>query len=156
MNSFEPHITVACVVEQEGRFLFVHELSGGKPVYNQPAGHVEFGETLTQAACRETQEETAWQVEITDLLGWYVFQPYPGAGIYYRTCFVARPVQHYPNQPLDTGILDALWLTPEQLRTRREQHRSVLVERCLDDYLSGRRLPLDTIYHHPWPQPASQ
>lgn len=151
MNSFEPHITVACVVEQDGKFLFVREMSKGLDVINQPAGHVEFGETLMQAAYRETLEETAWQVEITDLLGWYIFQPSRGAGVYYRTCFVARPLRHDPKQKLDKGIIEALWLTADQFRERRQQHRSPLVERCLDDYLSGRRLPLDTIYQHPWP-----
>lgn len=151
MNSFEPHITVACVVEQDGRFLFVREMSKGQEVINQPAGHAEFGETLVQAAYRETLEETAWQVEITDLLGWYIFQPHKGGGVYYRTCFVARPLSHDPRQKLDTGILEAVWLTPEELRAQRDQHRSALVERCLDDYLAGRRLPLDTIYQHPWP-----
>ena len=151
MNSFEPHITVACVVEQDGRFLFVREMSKGQEVLNQPAGHVEFGENLMQAAYRETLEETAWQVEITDLLGWYIFQPFRGAGVYYRTCFVARPVSHDPGQKLDTGILGSECLTPDELRSRRPQHRSALVEKCLDDYLSGRRLPLDTIYQHPWP-----
>ncbi len=70
MNSFEPHITVATVVEQDGRLLFVREHQDGALVLNQPAGHVEFGEDLMQAAYRETLEETAWQVEVTDLLGW--------------------------------------------------------------------------------------
>ncbi len=90
-------------------------------------------------------------MEITDLLGWYIFQPHKGAGVYYRTCFVARPISHDPRQKLDTGILEAEWLTPDEFRARRHQHRSALVEKCLDDYLSGRRLPLDSIYQPPWP-----
>jgi len=151
MNSFEPHITVATVVEQEGRLLFVREMKGGQAVLNQPAGHAEFGEDLMQAAYRETLEETAWRVEITDLLGWYIFQPNPGGGVYYRTCFLARPLGHDPHQKLDTGILEALWLTPEELAARDGEHRSPLVQRCVDDYRSGRRLPLDAIYQHPWP-----
>ncbi|MBL7249966.1 NUDIX hydrolase [Alloalcanivorax sp. C16-2] len=151
MNSFEPHITVATIVEQEGRLLFVREMQAGQAVLNQPAGHAEFGEDLMQAAYRETLEETAWRVEITDLLGWYIFQPRPGAGVYYRTCFVARALGHDPHQKLDTGILEALWLSPEELQARRDEHRGPLVERCVADYLSGRRLPLDAIYQHPWP-----
>ena len=151
MNSFEPHITVATIVEQEGRLLFVREMQAGQAVLNQPAGHAEFGEDLLQAAYRETLEETAWRVEITDLLGWYIFQPHKGAGVYYRTCFVARPLGHDPRQKLDHGILEALWLSPEQIRERRAEHRGPLVGRCVEDYLSGRRLPLDAIYQHPWP-----
>lgn len=151
MNSFEPHITVATVVEQAGRLLFVREMQAGHAVINQPAGHAEFGENLLQAAYRETLEETAWRVEITDLLGWYIFQPRKGAGVYYRTCFVARPLGHDPQQKLDHGILEALWLTPDQFAERRDEHRGPLVGRCVEDYLRGRRLPLDAIYQHPWP-----
>ncbi len=142
---------MAWVVEQDGRFLLCGEMRKGEEVLNKPAGHVEFGENLMQAAYRETLEESAWQVEITDLLGWYIFQPHKGAGVYYRTCFVARPISHDPRQKLDTGILEAEWLTPDEFRARRHQHRSALVEKCLEDYLSGRRLPLDSIYQHPWP-----
>lgn len=151
MNSFEARITVATIVEREGRLLFVRELQAGQAVINQPAGHAEFGEDLMQAAYRETLEETAWRVEITDLLGWYIFQPQRGGPVYYRTCFVARAVGHDPKQKLDQGILEALWLTPEELAERRGEHRSALVARCVDDYLGGRRLPLDAIYQHPWP-----
>lgn len=152
MNSFEPHITVATIVEQDGRFLFVREDDGsGRLVINQPAGHVEAGETLIQAAFRETLEETAWQVEATALLGTYIFQPRIRGGIYYRFCFIARPLQHDAAQRLDRGIVEALWLTPEELAERRNEHRSPLVARCLDDYLTGQRLPLSSVYQHPWP-----
>jgi 8-oxo-dGTP pyrophosphatase MutT (NUDIX family) len=151
MNSFDPHITVATVVEQDGRFLLVREHAGGQLVLNQPAGHVEAGESLVQAAFRETLEETAWQIEITDLLGLYVYQPVRGAGVYYRICFVGRALHHDPKQKLDTGIVGAEWLTAEELRRCPGEHRSPLTQRCVDDYLSGRRLPLDSIYQHPWP-----
>ncbi|PKM23025.1 MAG: NUDIX hydrolase [Gammaproteobacteria bacterium HGW-Gammaproteobacteria-14] len=151
MNSFEPHITVATIVERDGHFLMVREESEGRIVLNQPAGHVEAGESLIQAAFRETLEETAWQVEITGLLGLYVYQPRRGAGVYYRICFSAEPRQHDPRQKLDTGIIEAVWLTPEALHERHMEHRGPLVQRCIDDYLSGRRLPLDAIYQHPWP-----
>lgn len=151
MNSFEPRITVATVVEQDGRFLMVREHADGKLVLNQPAGHVEAGESVVQAAFRETLEETAWQVEITALLGFYVYQPKRGGAIYYRSCFVGTPIKHDSGQKLDTGIVAAEWLSADELRACPKEHRSPLVMRCIDDYLSGRRLPLDAIYQHPWP-----
>ena len=151
MNSFEPRITVATVVEDQGKFLMVREMSDGKPVLNQPAGHVEAGESLQQAAFRETLEETAWQVEITGLLGTYIYQPYRGAGVYYRFCFVARALKHDAAQKLDRDIIEAVWLDAHALKANSAEHRSPLVAQCLDDYLKGRRLPLDSIYQHPWP-----
>lgn len=151
MNSIEPHITVATVIERNGKFLLVREHAAGQEVLNQPAGHVEAGETLIQAAFRETLEETAWQVEITDFLGVYVYQPAPGGAVYYRFCFVASALQHDSSQKLDRGIIEALWLSAAELRAATEQHRSPLVMRCMDDYLSGQRMPLSSLYQHPWP-----
>lgn len=151
MNSFEPHITVATVVEQQGQFLFVHELQKNQLVYNQPAGHVEINETLIEAAVRETLEETAWHVEITDYIGLYVYQPSCDNKIYYRHCFAARPLRHETGQALDIGIAAAVWFSADDIMAKAHEHRSPLLARCLQDYLSGRRLPLDSIYQHPWP-----
>lgn len=151
MNSFAPRITVATIVEQEGRFLFVEELQGEQLVLNQPAGHVEKGESLPQAAFRETLEETAWTVEIGDLVGIYIYQPRPNAGVYYRFCFVGKPLRHDRYQKLDSGIQGAVWLTAEELANRHQQHRSPLVAKCLEDYLAGQRLPQQAVYQHPWP-----
>lgn len=151
MNSFEPRITVATMVEQDQALLCVREDKAHGRVINQPAGHVEHGESLSQAAFRETLEETAWRVEITDLLGIYIFQPEVGAPVYHRYCFVAEPRHHDPGQRLDSDIHEALWLLPSELQQRHSEHRSPLVGRCLQDYLNGRRLPLDAIYEHPWP-----
>lgn len=150
MNSFTPHITVATLVEQDDRFLLVRERANGQEVINQPAGHVEAGETLIQAAFRETLEETAWQVEITALLGIYIYQPAVNKGVFHRFCFVATPLRHDAGQSLDTGILEAIWLTADEVR-QQDNLRSPLVSRCIEDYQSGRRLPLDCIYQHPWP-----
>lgn len=152
MNSFEPRITVASIVEQDNRFLFVREsIHGQAPVLNQPAGHVEAGESLIQAVFRETLEETAWQVKVQSLIGIYVFQPNINGPVYYRFCFEAKALSHDPKLKLDKGIIEACWLTPEELANCPEQHRSPLVQRCLNDYLNGQRLPLDMIYQHPWP-----
>lgn len=151
MNSFEPRITVATIVENDGKLLLVREHANGKLVLNQPAGHVEAGESLTQAAFRETLEETAWQVEITDFLGTYIFQPTRGAGVYYRFCFIAKPIRFDNKQKLDRDIVEALWLSLDELAAQSKDHRSPLVAQCVDDYVSGRRLPLESIYQHPWP-----
>lgn len=151
MNSFEPRITVATIVEQDGKFLLVRELANGKPVLNQPAGHVEAGESLLQAAFRETLEETAWQVEVNGFIGTYIYQPNRDTAVYYRFCFIASALSHDARQKLDRDILEAVWLTRDELQSAESDLRSPLVLRCIDDYLSGRRLPLDSIYQHPWP-----
>lgn len=151
MNSFEPRITVATIVEQDGKFLLVRELAAGKQVLNQPAGHVEAGESLVQAAFRETLEETAWQVGVEGFIGTYIYQPTLDAAVYYRFCFIASALKHDTRQKLDRDIIEAVWLTRDELQAHTDELRSPLVLRCIDDYLSGRRLPLDSIYQHPWP-----
>ena len=149
--AWQSRVTVAVVVEREGRFLLVEEdvENWDKPVFNQPAGHVEKGETLVEAARREALEETGWDVEITGLLGFYTYTPPHAVDdfTYYRVCFIARPVHHY-NQPLDEGILRAVWMTLEELEAGGHA-RSPLVPRCLRDYLAGKRYPLELIYEHP-------
>ncbi len=145
---WEPHVTVACIVERNGEFLIVEEESLGKRVYNQPAGHVESGETLVEAAIRETQEETGWKVEPTAVLGMYVHTSPHSQVTYYRTCFIANAIEHYPNQALDNGIIQALWLSPEVIKADPSRCRSPVVFKSIDDYLKGRNFPLDCIYEH--------
>lgn len=153
MNSFTPHITVATVVEDNGRFLLVHEKEHEQEqlCLNQPAGHVQAGETLPQAAFRETLEKTGWQVEITHYLGLYIYQATLGGAVYYRHCFSATPISHDRCLRLSARIEAVLWLAPDELHARRQEHSSPMVTRGLDDYLAGRRLPLDTIRQHAWP-----
>ncbi len=151
MNSFQPHITVATMVEQQGRLLLVREIANGREVINQPAGHVEAGERLVQAAFRETLEETAWRVTVRAFLGVYIFQPRPEAGVFHRYCFIAEPDTRDPAQRLDDGIVEALWLTPAEIEARMDDHRSPLVWQCVRDWQRGRSLPLELIYEHPWP-----
>lgn len=140
-----PHITVATVVPQEGRFLMVRERSLNELVYNQPAGHVEVGETLLTAAKRETLEETGWQVRIQALLGVYSY-PQSANGIHYlRHCFIATPeLQLYP-QPPDAEIESALWMTIEELQGLKAQLRSPMVLRAIEDYLAGEAYPLSLL-----------
>ncbi len=146
-----PHVTVATVIEQDDHFLLVHEYADqDAAVYNQPAGHVEAGETLIAAAVRETREETAWLVEITGLLGLYVYTPPHRQDLtYYRICFIAHPLQHFAEQALDEGIISADWIPYAQL-THMTNLRSPLVQRCIDDYRAGQRFPLHLIHEHIW------
>lgn len=142
--NFTPHITVACIIERDGRFLFVREHTSRGIAINQPAGHLEAGETLQQAALRETLEETGWHVEVTALTGLYLYQA-PNGVTYQRLCFAARPVQQVPDARLDSEIIEPMWLTLAELQARPEQLRSPLVTRCIQDYLAGSSYPLDIL-----------
>ncbi|WP_028693695.1 NUDIX hydrolase [Pseudomonas cremoricolorata] len=135
--NWQPHITVATVVEDDGKFLFVEEFKAGSQVFNQPAGHLEAHETLSQAALRETLEETAWDVELTGVVGIYLYTAPSNGVTYQRICFAAKPVRHHPDRALDSDITRAVWLTREQLLAEPQRWRSELVPRCLDDYLAG-------------------
>ncbi|MBI4692894.1 MAG: NUDIX hydrolase [Gammaproteobacteria bacterium] len=141
-----PNVTVAAILEREGRFLFVEEDADGRIVYNQPAGHLDPGETLLQACARETLEETGWTMEPTALVGAYLLEARGGATTYLRFCFAGRLVAHDPARKLDTEIRRIVWLTRDELVAESAKHRSQLVLRCVDDYLAGRRFPLDFIH----------
>lgn len=144
MSQWHPHSTVATVVERNGLFLIVEEMIEGRILYNQPAGHLEANETLAEGALRETLEETAWDVHLTALLGLYHYTTADGT-CYIRTCFVAEPVQQHAERALDTGVLRALWLSRDELVARKDQLRSQIVLRVIDDYLAGRHYPLSLI-----------
>ena len=140
-----PILTVAAVVERDGRYLFVEEQTHAGLRLNQPAGHVEAGESIAAAAVRETLEESAWDVEPVALVGVYHWEAYDHGATFVRFTFAAIPRRHDPARPLDTGIVRALWLTYEESVTRASQHRSPLVLRSLDDFRSGVRWPLGVI-----------
>ncbi len=146
---WEPHVTVAVVVERDGRFLMVEEEAElGRVVYNQPAGHVEKGETLEQAAVREAREETGWDVQLTAFLGLYVYTPPFNRDLtYYRACYLAAGQTHHADRKLDEGILRAVWMTREELAAS-ERLRSPLVLKCVDDALAGQRFPLALVHEH--------
>lgn len=147
MTQWTPHKTVATVVEKDGHFLIVEESVEGKVVYNQPAGHLEQGESLFDGAIRETLEETAWLVTLTGFLGLYQYTAESNHICYVRSCFIATPRQHYPDKPLDTGVLRAVWMTRADLLKRQEQMRSPIVLKVIDDYLAGRHYPLDLVHY---------
>ncbi|WP_312315755.1 NUDIX hydrolase [Stenotrophomonas sp.] len=136
-----PHVTVATVVVRDGRLLLVEEAIEGRRVLNQPAGHLEPDESLAAAAVRETQEETGWQVALTAFIGCYQWTA-PDGTAFLRFAFAADPISHDPTQPLDAGILQALWLTPAELRSDPDRLRSPLVRQVVEDYLAGQRHPL--------------
>ena len=147
---WQPDVTVATVVVRDGRLLVVEEEVRGQRVLNQPAGHLEPDESLLEAALRETLEETGWQVRLTAFVGAYQWKaPDDSAGgsgrHYLRMAFAAEPVSHDPARSLDEGIVQALWLTPAELRAEAARHRSPLVWRVVEDYLAGRRHPLDAL-----------
>ena len=151
---WQPDVTVATLVVRDGRLLTVEEHVRGRLVLNQPAGHLEPDESLFEAALRETLEETGWRVRLTAFVGAYQWKaPDESAGgsgrHYLRMAFAAEPVAHEPDRPLDEGIVQALWLTPEELRAQRERHRSPLVWRAVEDFLGGRRHPLDALTQVP-------
>lgn len=142
---WNPDVTVAAVVERDGRFLVVEERIGGRLVLNQPAGHLERDETLIDAVVRETREESAWRLHPQALVGVYLWRnPDNGRG-FLRFAFCGSVDDHHANQPLDTGIQRALWLSAAELRANPARLRSPLVLRCLDDYLAGVRRPLETV-----------
>jgi len=143
--SWHPHTTVATVVERDGRFLMVEENADGEVVFNQPAGHLEAGESLIQAACRETLEETGWAVDVVNFLGIYHYTSTANGVCYVRCCFIARPLHRDHGRQLDAEIIQAHWLTPEQIRQPGRRLRSPIVLRVLDDYLQGTAYPLSLI-----------
>lgn len=142
--SFTPHITVASIVEQDGRFLFVRERTSRGIVINQPAGHLDPEETLEQAAVREVLEETGWHIEPYAITGLYLYKAHNGI-TYQRLCFAARALGAKENAQLDKEIIEPLWLTKQELLAEQEQWRSPLVMQCLQDYLSGPHYPLDML-----------
>lgn len=142
---FRPDVTVAVVVERDDRFLFVEERVRGELVVNQPAGHLEPGETLIEAAVRETLEETAWEVEPTALVAIYQWvAPHDGQQVL-RFTFCGRALREHAGRALDAGIERALWLPAEALVGAAFRPRSPLVPRSVEDYRAGRRLPLDLL-----------
>lgn len=140
-----PEVTVAAVVERNGRFLCVEELISGRLVLNQPAGHLEDHETLLEAVIRETREETAWRFHPEALVGIYLWRSPDTERSFLRFAFCGTVDDHRADLPLDAGIQRALWLSREQLLAQAGRLRSPMVMRCLDDHALGRRWPLATV-----------
>lgn len=140
-----PHVTVASVVADRDRFLMVEEEIHGELRINQPAGHLEPGESLVAAARRETLEETGWDIELDRFIGvaqWY--SPVHDHHVV-RFAFAGHTLRHHPERPLDVGIQRALWLTYPEIAALGGRLRSPLILATLDDWLGGQRLPLATL-----------
>jgi len=140
-----PVVTVATIVMRDDAFLLVEEETRVGVRLNQPAGHLEAGETLVAAAVRETLEETGHRIEATALVGIYRWQALDTGATFIRFAFAADVVAHEGARALDAGILRVLWLGYDELAARCATHRSPLVMRCVDDYRAGSRHPLDHI-----------
>ena len=147
---WKPSVTVAAIIERDGRFLLVEEHTAEGLRLNNPAGHLDPGESPEHGCAREALEETAHRFRPTALLGVYLsrFQrPATGEDItYLRFAFCGELGAFDPQRPLDHGIVRTVWMTPEEVRASAERHRSPLVLRCMEDYLAGVRHPLSLVY----------
>ena len=145
---WKPNVTVAAIVERDGRFLLVEEETDRGRVFNQPAGHLDPDETLLQAVVRETLEETACVFEPAALLGIYQYRQRDSDVTYLRFAFTGEVTAQQEGRALDHGIIRAVWLTPDEIRASAGRHRSPLVMRCIEDYLAGQRYPLKLLHHY--------
>jgi 8-oxo-dGTP pyrophosphatase MutT (NUDIX family) len=142
MAVWKPSVTVAAVIERGGRFLLIQERISGALVLNQPAGHLDPGESLAAACRREAMEETAHHFEPTALVGIYRWRDPRKDFTFLRFAFRGK-VGAAENRPLDKEIVGVHWLTPDEIRARSAEHRSPLVQQCVDDFLAGNSFPLD-------------
>ena len=150
MNTrWKPSVTVAAIIERDGRYLLVEEETPEGLRLNNPAGHLDPGESPAQGVARETLEETAHTFTPTALVGIYLsrfLRESTGEDVtYLRFAFCGELGAFDPERRLDTGIVRTLWMTPDELRASADRHRSPLVLRCIEDHLAGRRLPLDAV-----------
>jgi 8-oxo-dGTP pyrophosphatase MutT (NUDIX family) len=140
-----PTVTVAAVIERDGRFLLVEELHEGRRVLNQPAGHLDPGESLLAACAREVLEETAHRFAPTALVGIYRWYYAPADVTFLRFAFAGRVESVEAGRALDAEIVALHWLSREELAARSAEHRSPLVQRCVEDHRAGRHFPLEIL-----------
>lgn len=145
---WKPDVTVAAVVMRDGKFLLVEEETEAGLAFNQPAGHLEEGESLIDAVRRETLEETAYHFKPTHLIGIYHWQHPRKAVTYLRFAFGGELRGFEADRPLDTGIVAAHWLTRDEIKATQARHRSPLILRCVEDQIAGKSCPLDFLVHY--------
>lgn len=142
---WKPHATVAAVIEKGNKFLLVEEHTASGIAFNQPAGHLENGESIISAVKREVNEETAWQFEPEAIVAIQLWRKNPEYPSFLRVCFTGKVHSHNPDQILDDGIITTHWLTREEIAAKQSQLRSALVLKSVDTYLRGERYPLSLL-----------
>ncbi len=145
---WKPNVTVAAVIERDGKFLLVEEETSQGVRFNQPAGHLEADESLLAGVAREVLEESAYSFTPEYLLGVYRWHAPESDTTYLRFAFTGAITGHDAARKLDAGIIRAAWLTPDEIGAMQQRHRSPLVWRCIEDYLAGKRYPLELITHY--------
>ena len=152
-TSWKPSVTVAAVIEKDGRFLLVEEETNDGLKLNTPAGHLDPAESPEQGCAREALEESAYEFRPTALLGIYIARSTKKSTgedqTYVRFAFCGELGRHHPQRALDKGIVRTLWLTFDEVRESAWRHRSPLVLKCIEDYVAGVRHPLSVVYTHP-------
>ena len=143
--TWKPHVTVAAIIEQEHRFLLVEEQTTNGIAFNQPAGHLEPGESLIDAVQREVNEETAWQFTPKYITAIQLWRKNPDTPSFLRICFVGTCHNFQVNQALDEDIIATHWLTRDEIVAKRNQLRSPLVLTTIDQYLQGAHHPLSLL-----------
>lgn len=150
---WKPNVTVAAVIERDGRFLLVEEETADGLKLNNPAGHLDQGETPAQGCAREAMEESAYEFTATALVGVYISRFTRSRDnediTYLRFAFAGEIGAHFPDLALDEGIVRTIWMTADEIRACPERHRSPLLLRCLEDYVAGQRFPLSAVYSDP-------
>ncbi|CAN5337393.1 NUDIX hydrolase [soil metagenome] len=155
---WKPGVTVAAIIERDGRYLLVEEARPEGLMLNNPAGHLEPAESPEQGVVREAMEETAHPFTPTDLVGIYLsssLKPIaPGSTeteevTYLRFAYAGTVGEPEAGRALDEGIVRALWMTPDEIRASQARHRSPMVLRCIEDHIAGRRFPLDVVHTDP-------
>jgi 8-oxo-dGTP pyrophosphatase MutT (NUDIX family) len=145
---WKPNVTVAAIIEQDGKFLLVEEHTSQGLKLNQPAGHLEANESLLQAVVREALEESAYDFEPQYLVGIYRWHATASDTTYLRFAYSGRILAHHAGQALDDGIVRAVWMTVEEIRATVSRHRSPLILQCVEDYLAGKKYPLELVTHY--------
>ena len=145
---WKPNVTVAAVVQRDGKFLLVEEETEAGLAFNQPAGHLEQGESLLEAVVREALEETAYRFKPTHLVGIYNWQQPAKDVTYLRFAFGGELRGYEAERRLDEGIVAARWLTLDEVRATEARHRSPLILRCIEDLMAGKSAPLDLLVHY--------
>jgi 8-oxo-dGTP pyrophosphatase MutT (NUDIX family) len=150
-RTWKPNVTVAAVIERDGKFLLIEEETSDGIRLNQPAGHLDPHESLEQAVIRETLEETAHDFTPTALVGMYMSRyrsSRTGQLVTFLRFAFCGEVGMEHDRPLDEGILRTMWLTRDEIAACRERHRSPLLLTCVDEYLAGKRAPLEILHTH--------